>query len=190
MILSLSTSSPVASVALFDGSARVLAEKSAEAPRNASEKLPELIQAVMGMVSADLDDVKGVVADLGPGSFTGVRVGVTFAKVLAYRRELVCGGIDSFDLIDSGPVAVPNRREQYFLREPGQDVRYIDASELGDLPGYGPHYAANTYPNAARAAEVQNRIRWGEPATLVPNYIAQPKISQPKRSYGLEAPRG
>jgi tRNA threonylcarbamoyl adenosine modification protein YeaZ len=180
----------VASAALFIESGRVLAEGSAEAARNASEKLPELIQLVLKEAGATLDEVNGVVADLGPGSFTGVRVGVTFAKVLAYRRKVKCGGVDSFDLIDSGPVAVPNRREQYFLREPGQDIRYIDASDLADLPGYGPHFATNTYPSAGRAAEVQDRIRWGEPAVLVPNYIAQPKISQPKRSYGLEAPHG
>lgn len=49
-----------------------------------SERLLPLIEKAFGKVNLDINDVDNIVVANGPGSFTGVRIGVTVAKTLAY----------------------------------------------------------------------------------------------------------
>ncbi len=50
---------------------------------NVSEKLIPLVQETLSEVKMDIDDIDEIVLVNGPGSFTGVRVGLTFAKMMA-----------------------------------------------------------------------------------------------------------
>jgi hypothetical protein len=125
------------------------------------------------------------VADIGPGSFTGVKVAVTLAKTLAFAIGKMTGGITSFDLISvDRPVIVPSRKGEWFLRRPGATVERVTALPEGDFLGYGYGVNEQTFPNAGNAAGLLIGIKRQTPEVLLPNYIAEPSISTPKRPYG------
>lgn len=86
LVLGLDTGSPLVSVAVVEGS-RVLAERAIEIHRS-SELLVGSIDEVLREVAATPADLCGVAALRGPGSFTGLRVGL--ATALALRQALGC----------------------------------------------------------------------------------------------------
>lgn len=184
-VLVLSTSSPQAAAALLDGT-RVIAFRSQHAPRQAEAALFQVIASVLEEAEASLADIGGFIADVGPGSFTGVRVGVTVAKTLAWAQGARVGGVPSFDLIADGTVAVPSRRDMYLLRdEPGAAPREVSATDqaLTGASGYGKAFSAPLYPDPRRAVLCLEGLRWIAPEELLPWYVLEPGISTPKTPY-------
>lgn len=182
MIVALSTSSPVASVALFGADGDLLFVDRREAARAAGRACLEMLEPWAGRLDGDAR----FVVDVGPGGFSAVKVGVVLAKTLAFSRDALVAGVASFDLIDPcSPVAIPVQRDKYIVRVPGQDPMVCDASEAGrcDL-GYGEAFDHQSPPDAARTADLLDRLVWVRPESLVPAYVLMPSISQPKRSFG------
>lgn len=165
----------MASVALIEHG-QVLRSGSKLAPRSAGGALLELLDEL----HVELGGVHGVLADVGPGSFTGTRVAVILAKVLAWERGVPVSGASAFDLIGPGEVAVPHRKGEWMLRG-GQVVRELPPGAVG----YGAGFASPTYPLAERAAQLE--FAPVEPLNFVPEYLSEPSISQPKRPYGAPA---
>ena len=85
--LALDTATDRASVALGTAAADALEETVAGARRHASALLP-LVDRLFERAGLSLDDVRGILLSDGPGSFTGLRVGVSVAKALARARRL------------------------------------------------------------------------------------------------------
>ncbi len=80
-------------------SVTVLLERDFEAPRaSLSRLLPELQEALARaqLVASDIDEV---VVGLGPGSFTGVRIGVAMAKGLSHSLGVPLYGVGTLDTI-------------------------------------------------------------------------------------------
>ena len=180
MTIAFSSSSPIASVALIDDEGRVICERSQEARQNASGALLDMLDALLSESGRTLGDVRLFAADLGPGSFTGVRVGVTVCKTMAYAVAVQVIGANAFDLIDrKGPVAIPSRKGEHFLRLPGSPP----ATTL-DLPegavGYGAAFESPQYPTAKGFAPLLKTSEPQDPEHMVPLYIAEPSISTPK----------
>ena len=83
LVLALETATLACSVAVADGEGRLLAEISSEVgPAHAQRLLPDAHRA-LAMCEAGLDDVDTLLVSLGPGSFTGLRIGVATARALA-----------------------------------------------------------------------------------------------------------
>jgi len=105
LVLALDTSTEVTSVALarVDGAnVELLGGEQVDAPRAAlSRVLPmaALLLAAAGLSAQDLD---GVVAGHGPGSFTGVRIGVASAKGLAHGLGVPLWAVGTLDAIAQG----------------------------------------------------------------------------------------
>lgn len=180
MTIAFSSSSPVASVALIDGDGSVICGRSEESKQNASGVLLSLLDALLDEAGHSLDDAELFAADLGPGSFTGVRVGVTVCKTMAFACGARVVGADAFDLIDpQSPIAIPSRKGEHFLRLPGQPPVVVR-----DLPGgavgYGRAFDSPRYPAASAFGPLIANCEPTEPEQLVPLYIAEPSISTPK----------
>ena len=121
-ILALDTCLGACSVAVWtDG--RALAAASEAMTRGHQERLAPMTREVMtkaGLVFADLDRIAVTV---GPGSFTGLRVGLAFAKGLALALERPCLGISVLEALGRGTVrsgfaaaAIDAHRGQVYLQ--------------------------------------------------------------------------
>lgn len=87
IILTIRTDRPEAEVGLYDG-ARQLAYATWEAHRELSVTIHRKIDAVLHQADKSLYDIQGIVCFQGPGSFTGLRIGLTLANTLAYALQV------------------------------------------------------------------------------------------------------
>lgn len=185
MIVAFSTSSPQASVALLSSDGILIGSGEEMAPRRASGACIDILSGLLSSTGRSLKDATLFVADVGPGSFTGVRVGVTLTKTLAYANGVLCSGVSSFDLISvTETVVVPSKKGEWFIRKVGEEPVKTNEEPQGGFIGYG---AANAeaYPHAKNVGPMLATVEPVSPMLLVPTYHSEPAISVPKRQYGL-----
>jgi tRNA threonylcarbamoyladenosine biosynthesis protein TsaB len=103
LTLAIETSGAVGSVALLD-SPRVLAEQELELGRRHGQELIPAIHRLLSGCRRTARDVELVAVSVGPGSYTGLRVGVVCAKTLGYSTECRLAAVDTFHAIaDNSP---------------------------------------------------------------------------------------
>ena len=95
-ILGIETSSVVASVAIIDEN-KLLGEMSINHPNTHSQKLMPLIKSLLNMLDLTIDDIDLIAVSNGPGSFTGIRIGLTTAKALAHKGNIPLIDISTLD---------------------------------------------------------------------------------------------
>ena len=83
MILTIRTDKPEAEIGLFDNSTN-LAYNKWEAHRQLSETIHKKIETLLKSRGKDWQDLDGLVCFKGPGSFTGLRIGLSVGSALAY----------------------------------------------------------------------------------------------------------
>jgi tRNA threonylcarbamoyladenosine biosynthesis protein TsaB len=88
----------MASLALHDG-ARVRVELSWESPDHHTVELTPRIAGMLAQLEVKVSDWAGIAVSLGPGSFTGLRVGLAAAKGLAISRGLKLVGVPTLDIV-------------------------------------------------------------------------------------------
>lgn len=97
-ILAIETASPPGSVALLNGG-EVLAVSRFDKPRNTTQQFAPLIRDQLQQVNWMPRNIQLVAVTNGPGSFTGLRIGVTAAKVFAYAVQVQVVGINTLEAI-------------------------------------------------------------------------------------------
>jgi tRNA threonylcarbamoyladenosine biosynthesis protein TsaB len=108
MLISLDTSTLTVSVALVGPRGELLALESHPPPRKQSEMLPAVIVELLGHHGLTLAEVTGYAVGLGPGSFTGLRIGIASVKALAYAHRRPLGGASSLAALAlEGPPECP-----------------------------------------------------------------------------------
>ena len=100
LILALETSSQAGSVALLDRDT-VLSQRRLPADRRSAQTLAPAIADALAEARRKPQDVGLVAVTIGPGSFTGLRVGVTTAKTFAYAVGAEVLGMDTLEVIAS-----------------------------------------------------------------------------------------
>ncbi len=98
LVLGIETSSAKGGFALVDGE-RLLVEVVAEMGGSHVEKSISLLKHLLDQEGLGIDDVEGVAVSLGPGSFTGIRVGLSLAKGLCFGRKTRLVGVPTLDCI-------------------------------------------------------------------------------------------
>lgn len=96
MILSLDSSAVTASVALTDGD-KVIKSEFINAGLTHSETLLPMVKSVMD--GYDFKELDAIAITAGPGSFTGVRIGVATVKGLAFDANIPCISISTLEAI-------------------------------------------------------------------------------------------
>ena len=155
IVLALDTCLNACSAAVLDGD-KVLAWRSEVMARGHQERLAPLVRDVMGEAGLPFGRLQRIAATVGPGSFTGLRVGVAFAKGLASALSVPAVGVGVLEALAAdaeGLVAavLDARREQVYLQifEHGAPLMAPDVLPVGTA--------------AARIAE----LTLGRPLTLV-----------------------
>lgn len=101
IILTLRTDKPVAELGLYDGQ-KQLTYKTWEAHRQLAETIHSQIATLLQLIGKDMSEIEGVVAFQGPGSFTGLRIGMSVANALSYSLELPIVASQTDDWIETG----------------------------------------------------------------------------------------
>lgn len=96
--LAIETTTEICSIALADESG-IIAEYNAAHRMNLSQRLLPNIIAMLKDCGLEMRDIEGIGVSLGPGSFTGLRIGSVTAKSLADVLDMPIVGIVSLDLL-------------------------------------------------------------------------------------------
>ncbi len=161
MLLAFDTATPFVTVALHDGE-DVVAERRSEQRMKHGEQLAPLIEAVMADAGLVRQDLTAIAVGVGPGPFTGLRVGLVTARTLAFVLEIPVYGVCSLDVIavQAAPqigedfvVATDARRKEVYLASYDDQGRRLDGPDVTrpgdaatDRPAAGE--GAVLYPDA------------------------------------------
>jgi tRNA threonylcarbamoyl adenosine modification protein YeaZ len=183
------TATPAVTVALHDGTA-VVAESSQVDARRHGELLLPAVDRVLGDAGTGLDAVTGVVVGVGPGPYTGLRVGLVTAATFGSVLSVPVYGLCTLDGLAyaagrsglEGPFVVATdarRKEVYWARyedprtrigEPAVDRPADIAEQLAGLPVVGA--GAALYPDAFPDARGPEHVSAGALAALAAERLA------------------
>lgn len=163
MLLAFDTATPLVTVALHDGE-DVVVELTAERAMKHAEQLAPLIERALVEAGLVRQDLTAVAVGVGPGPFTGLRVGLVTARTLAFALEIPVYGVCSLDVlaveaVATGAVtgefvvATDARRKEVYLARYDARAERLDGPVVGrpadlatDAPVVGP--GGELYPDA------------------------------------------
>lgn len=93
-ILAIDTSAKVSSVAIINDD-RILSEFNIDTRLTHSQSLMPMIESVTKIAQININDIDGFSVSTGPGSFTGLRIGIGAIKGLAYALNKPCVGVSA-----------------------------------------------------------------------------------------------
>jgi tRNA threonylcarbamoyladenosine biosynthesis protein TsaB len=108
LLLAMDTSGDVCSIALFR-EGRLSAEFTFRHAMHLSEQLISHVDALLKAISASIRDVDCYAVGIGPGSFTGTRIGVMTMKTFAYFHEAPIFAVNSLEAIAADYSGLPDR---------------------------------------------------------------------------------
>ncbi|PIR55392.1 tRNA (adenosine(37)-N6)-threonylcarbamoyltransferase complex dimerization subunit type 1 TsaB [Candidatus Peregrinibacteria bacterium CG10_big_fil_rev_8_21_14_0_10_36_19] len=162
LTLAINTASSNTEIALLMGD-QVLAEKSWPSANGEAEKLMPEINALI--TPHAFQDIKRVVVIKGPGSFTGLRVGVTVANTLAYLNSAKLNAISTFDYWHA---KAPNQTAT-LVTFAGKGGIYINDGDVLNLS------EANDYFDSQNITEIYGDITEDQKMELTPQHLKSDK---------------
>jgi len=157
-VLAIDTSTSRSCVAIIEDS-KVLYSGFRDGATAHGPSLPALVQEALAF-----SDVDEVVVGMGPGPFTGLRVGIVFAQSFALAREIPVRGVCSLDAIAAQVtekdfiITVDARRKEVYW------ARYTDGARVGepavDFPAdvLGAPIHADLFPNMVALVNLPGNI--------------------------------
>ncbi len=205
MLLAFDTATPTVTVALHDGERVIASHAGADAMRH-GELLAPGITAVLDEAWVPRQDVTAIAVGVGPGPFTGLRVGLVTARTLGLALDVPVYGVCTLDVlaaqaVDEGTVSEPflvatdaRRKEVYWasydehgVRLDGPHVaRPADLATDRPVVGAGALLYPDAFPHAvgpaAPDARVLAQVVTDERAELLdpePLYLRRPDAAMP-----------
>jgi tRNA threonylcarbamoyl adenosine modification protein YeaZ len=205
VLLAFDTATPAVTVALHDGT-DVVAELASEQTMRHGEQLAPLVDRLVREVGIVRQDLTAIAVGVGPGPFTGLRVGLVTARTLGFVLEIPVYGVCTLDVlaveaVDTGSVigefvvATDARRKEVYLASYDEEGRRV-AGPVVDRPaalatdaqvvGEGGVLYPEQFPTAVRP--VRPSAGWlartvaGERAELSdpePLYLRRPDAALP-----------
>jgi tRNA threonylcarbamoyl adenosine modification protein YeaZ len=196
VILAIDTSAGTSVALVGDG---IVAEASTADTRSHAEHIGVFIERVLADSGVTTDAVTAVVAGLGPGPFTGLRVGIAAGITFALGRDVPMYGVPSHDAVAVGhsactvvtdvrrrELAWTSYRDGIAVSGPNLTTESTLADDANLLEF--PEVRATTISAALLATAAHNRIERGDDLTsLTPLYLRAPDATPsngPKRVSG------
>lgn len=143
MILIIESSADFPSVAICDLQGNVLFEKHADVFQSHSEQLPVLVKNALDYIDEHDCNLLAIGVNQGPGSYTGLRIGVSLAKGLCYAKNIPLLAIDAFEamgqfLFAQNPelkivyAMIDARRDEVFMKRLTMDSTSIVEAKILD----------------------------------------------------------
>lgn len=101
LILAIDCSTDILGLAVMD-SGQLKGEYNLSLKRQHSEKLLPLMEQIFELLDIEAEDLEGVAVAVGPGSFTGLRIGITTAKMLGRIFSIPVKGISTLEIMAAG----------------------------------------------------------------------------------------
>jgi tRNA threonylcarbamoyladenosine biosynthesis protein TsaB len=211
LVLALDTATPtlVAGVARWspDEAAEVLAERAVPSGTQHAELLTPAIRSALADAGRGMADLEAVVVGLGPGPFTGLRVGVVTAAALGDALGLPVIGVCSLDAIGAGArtVVTDARRKELYWAGYAADGTRIDGPGVvrpADLHVGGPFVGEPAFTDRLGAAVEPADVttagllraagpQLADPSSagpLVPLYLRRPDATPPTAIKAVSQP--
>lgn len=147
-LLALDTATALTTVAVVSRSGEVLAEASHLDARRHAEALPRLVRDALRAAAVSPGDLDLVAVGVGPGPFTGLRVGVAFARATAHALGISAVGAMTLDVIArgqegraQGPFTVVTRARRVEVAWAAYDapMQRVDGPLIQPDPGFPRH---------------------------------------------------
>ncbi len=119
MFLAIRTDKPLAELYILDQVGNKVAEHQWLADRQLADHLHVEIKKILKKNKLTFDNLTGIVVFEGPGSFTGLRIGITVANALAYSLQIPVIGTNSEKWISPGWQKKFSKPQQYVVPEYG-----------------------------------------------------------------------
>ncbi|MDI3405541.1 tRNA (adenosine(37)-N6)-threonylcarbamoyltransferase complex dimerization subunit type 1 TsaB [Streptomyces cavernicola] len=202
LLLALDTATPAVTVALHDGET-VIAESSQVDARRHGELLLPAVDRVLAEAGVKLDAVTAIVTGVGPGPYTGLRVGLMTAETFGSALGVPVHGVCTLDGLayaagiegDFVVATDARRKEVYWARYAGPRTRLTDpavdrpaeiAEQLAGLPAVGA--GALLYPEAFADARGPEHVSAAALAALAAERLAAGQDLEPPRPLYLRRP--
>lgn len=190
MLLAIDTSTHYASVALHDGT-QLLGEHTWLARQDHTRTVAPNIQRLLAGVGAGSTALQAVAVALGPGSFNGLRVGLSVAKGLAIARSIPLTGVSTLELLafeyGLDEVTMNAGRGQVYRCRRGGELGLANAKSIEIVEGSAPDRVRHAGVLAQLGWE---RLRAGEtldPGKLEPIYVRPPHITESHKKAHMQA---
>ncbi|MBR1777361.1 MAG: tRNA (adenosine(37)-N6)-threonylcarbamoyltransferase complex dimerization subunit type 1 TsaB [Alphaproteobacteria bacterium] len=150
-ILAMDCTHGACSAAFFNGT-KVVSEIIEEMDRGQAERLIPMVQEVLAAAQAGFDKIDAVAVTTGPGSFTGVRVGLAAADGIALAAGLPMIGVSVLDVLADKVftqfpdlkkvgLVLETKRDDYYVQcfengQPSAPAAVLSAQTLAELEGY------------------------------------------------------
>lgn len=169
MILIINTSGGDLEFVLGDKYKSVAVEKQSVA-------LPAECEKFIAECGAKWSDLRAIGVVIGPGSFTGIRLGIAYAKGLAMGLNIPVVGISAFDLyLAATPdafVAIDSGRGDFFVAADGLEPQTMDIDTLETKQMAWPRTVGHRPFDLKLGAQiVEQKIAAGDIAPAVPMYL-------------------
>lgn len=130
LVLAIDTATKIGSVALYDDKTGVIGEINLYVKVNHSNVIMDAVDSLFKLSGLTIKDVDRIAVTIGPGSFTGIRIGTAIAKGLAYSLKKQIVGVNELDVLahmgeNREDIIVPlidARKERVYFSK----YRYID----------------------------------------------------------------
>lgn len=207
MLLAFDTATPAVTVAVYDGQAVVAQRTTVDAMRH-GELLAPSITAVLDEAGIVRQDLTAIAVGVGPGPFTGLRVGLVTARTLGAVLQIPVYGVCTLDVlaaeaVDTGTVDGPfhvatdaRRKEVYWASYDAEGVRLDEPQVLkpatvatpGPVVGRGAVLYPESFPDGRGpenpSAGMLARVVAEERAELYdpePMYLRRPDAAEPHK---------
>jgi tRNA threonylcarbamoyl adenosine modification protein YeaZ len=166
-VLAIDTSTSRSCVAIIDGS-KLLYSGYRDGATAHGPSLPALVQEALAVC-----DVDEVVVGMGPGPFTGLRVGIAFAQSFALAREIPVRGVCSLDAIAAQVtekdfiITVDARRKEVYWAHYTNGIRVGEPAVNFPADVTGAKIHADLFPDMLALVNLQGNI-------IEPMYLRRP----------------
>ncbi len=158
-ILAIDTATKRLNLALLFGGDRSVQSRE-EVLRTHGQILMKKIDELFNSAALSINDLEAIVVSLGPGSFTGLRIGLAVAKGMAVARDIPIVGVTMFEVaaVPAGlenavaRIVIPSRKDEFYVgicrdgKVADEDVSIMSEADLAASVGADPVYTIGYSP--------------------------------------------